>query len=510
MPPKRKAVSNISGLVDSDSDNAVASQPETVEERPAKKARGRPKSSGAKIEEQSAATRHRRSSSAGIGKPDAVAKKTSGRGRPRGATIEQEEAVEPAAQQSQFLADVLSDAVDQPADASEARPGRAKRGRGRKTGSMAKQVTEDGEFEYTPTGSRQLKTISSSNIQKRVGLSVLEQIAEIIPDSQAPAAAEDQELLDGEVLETTMTTISPAKNLTNGQQDRGRKRPTVTFADTEKTSSDPDLRRRLGDMTKKYETLESKYRTLRDIGVVEANSNVEKIKKQCETVTNASNKLIASLKEELAAQKALGKESSDLHKQLRDREKESNKLQSQVHDLSAQLSTAQTEIKTLQTRLAAARNNVASAKTLNVEAPGSAVKNTSVRRAAGATNTEALQVAQLAQLKEDLYGDLTGLIIRSVKENEADHMYDCIQTGVNGTLQFKLAVAHERGNKTTASLDTAEFQYMPQLDPTRDAALISLLPEYLTVDITFSRQNASKFYTRVMDSLTKRRIDPEE
>lgn len=51
---------------------------------------------------------------------------------------------------------------------------------------------------------------------------------------------------------------------------------------------------------------------------------------------------------------------------------------------------------------------------------------------------------------------------------------------------------------------------MPLLDAKRDAALISILPDYLTVDIKFSRQNASKFYTRVMDSLTKRRIDPEE
>lgn len=150
--------------------------------------------------------------------------------------------------------------------------------------------------------------------------------------------------------------------------------------------------------------------------------------------------------------------------------------------------------------------------------------------AANAANAEAIQAAQLAQLKEDLYGDMTGLIIRSVKEREADHLYDCIQTGVNGSkypvalkkhpnkktnffflaLQFKLAVAHERGSKTTASLDTAEFLYQPLLDAKRDAALISILPDYLTVDITFSRQNASKFYTRVMDSLTKRRIDPEE
>lgn len=60
------------------------------------------------------------------------------------------------------------------------------------------------------------------------------------------------------------------------------------------------------------------------------------------------------------------------------------------------------------------------------------------------------------------------------------------------------------------NFDTTEFHYIPLLDSNRDAGLVGILPEYLTVDITFSRQNASKFYTRVMDSLTKRRIDPDE
>lgn len=59
--------------------------------------------------------------------------------------------------------------------------------------------------------------------------------------------------------------------------------------------------------------------------------------------------------------------------------------------------------------------------------------NRNDRNAAASANTEAMQAAQLAQLKEDLYGDMTGLIIRSVKEREVDHLYDCIQTGVNGS-----------------------------------------------------------------------------
>lgn len=51
---------------------------------------------------------------------------------------------------------------------------------------------------------------------------------------------------------------------------------------------------------------------------------------------------------------------------------------------------------------------------------------------------------------------------------------------------------------------------MPLLDSNRDADLVEILPDYLTVDITFSRQNASKFYNRVIDSLTKRPVDSIE
>lgn len=58
---------------------------------------------------------------------------------------------------------------------------------------------------------------------------------------------------------------------------------------------------------------------------------------------------------------------------------------------------------------------------------------------------------------------------------------------------------------SSANFENAEFQYLPLLDENRDRELVDLLPEYLTVDITFVRQQASKFYTRVIDALTKRR-----
>ena len=44
---------------------------------------------------------------------------------------------------------------------------------------------------------------------------------------------------------------------------------------------------------------------------------------------------------------------------------------------------------------------------------------------------------QLAQLKEDLYSDLTGLILRGVEIGTDSDIFDCIQTGRNGSESTK-------------------------------------------------------------------------
>jgi Chromosome segregation protein Csm1/Pcs1 len=81
--------------------------------------------------------------------------------------------------------------------------------------------------------------------------------------------------------------------------------------------------------------------------------------------------------------------------------------------------------------------------------------------------------------------------------------YVWVATDSVAALHFKLAVSHE-GGQNASSYDTAEFHYMPLLDPNRDRDLVDILPDYLSEDITFSRQNAWKFYTRVIDTLAKR------
>jgi hypothetical protein len=77
---------------------------------------------------------------------------------------------------------------------------------------------------------------------------------------------------------------------------------------------------------------------------------------------------------------------------------------------------------------------------------------------------------------------------------------------ISAALHFKLSVALDADAKST-SFEETEFLYTPLLDSNRDRDMIELLPDYLTEDITFSRQHAARFYSRVADTLTKRRVE---
>lgn len=274
--PKRKAATRISGLLDSDDeivDNAVASHSESHDERPAKKPRGRPKSTGVKVEERAASSKPARTSSAAAVKQNGTTKRVSNRGRRPRATTGKSDTIDEETEDGLHTDNDLQQesAQEEEVAPAELSPVKKRRGRPRDSDSTAKQtrVTEDGEFEYTPTGSRQFKPTEEA----------------VIPDSQNPTS--DAFVGDAHPSDKRSSISSPLKSLTNGERP-GRKRPTVTFADTveKASSSDPDLRRMLGDMTKKYETLEVKYRNLREIGVVEANANFEKIRKQCDSAMN--------------------------------------------------------------------------------------------------------------------------------------------------------------------------------------------------------------------------------
>jgi Chromosome segregation protein Csm1/Pcs1 len=130
------------------------------------------------------------------------------------------------------------------------------------------------------------------------------------------------------------------------------------------------------------------------------------------------------LKEELRAQSALAKEGQLLKSQLESGESRISTLQAKVTEMANCLSEAKMEIKTLSTKLAASR----SSESAIAKAPGSAMKAGGGGRPIGQQ-----EIVQAMQMKEYLYGDLTGLIVRGVKHEGGEDIYDCIQTGRNGS-----------------------------------------------------------------------------
>ncbi|KAI1386282.1 chromosome segregation protein Csm1/Pcs1-domain-containing protein [Hypoxylon trugodes] len=411
-------------------------------------------------------------------------KPTRGKGNKRPATEEAEEDEE----------------EDEISITSDTKP---KGGRGRPRAAKVQKISEEEEPSITDQSETAARPATKRGRKPRTKVDEAPAEPEI-PETQ-PVEKEIPETQAIEITELSIEEYEQIGDLPSYNRARSssvqRLQPHGLFSATRRTvpASDSELheplmRRKVGDLTRKYESLEAKYRDLREIGVKEAERNFDRLKKQTEEKANTTNELIATLKAQLSTQTELAKESQRLKQQLEASQAKVDELQDKVNDTNASLVGAKTEIKTLNTKLSAAR----SAETANPKIPGSAIKGSNANKGLLA-NAEA--AAQTAQMKEVLYGDLTGLIVRGVKreQNGAD-TYDCIQTGRNGTLHFKLGV----GGDELMENDEPQFIYMPQLDPSRDQDLIDMLPDYLVEEITFPQSHAARFYSRVMRSLTER------
>ena len=207
----------------------------------------------------------------------------------------------------------------------------------------------------------------------------------------------------------------------------------------ERRGGDPEVRRKLNDVTKKYENLNLKYQNLQEIGRGNAESNFEKLKRASDQKAKDANDLIASLKKELAELKKGGSSSSSsstssseiagLQKQVSTIITSNEKLTTENASLKNALQLSQNEVKSLEAKFVAARQQI-STSTQESKVPGSAATTKGLDRSVGPNATDAQKEARM---KENLYSDLTGLIIRGVKRKEGEDEYDCIQTGRNGS-----------------------------------------------------------------------------
>lgn len=295
--PKRKAPSKLSGLVGSDDEDVLQfTENETVpshepqDEPPAKKRRGRPRTSAetATTTKTSAPARTQAAAQAPQEEEEEAPvpnKAPARRGRARGAS----EIPEPHARMSNPVA--VTDEVsneqenEDPSASKEAKstkPARASRattaatrGRGRARASTARPVQTDGEFEYTPTRAVPQQRISEVNETQQTDGPADEVVDESMLDDNQHSAP----YVPSSVVKNARARLATLKNIRDSSPS---KRKSSAANDQ---GGDPDLRRKIGEITKKHDALESRYRNLREIGVVEANTNMEKLRKQCETIT---------------------------------------------------------------------------------------------------------------------------------------------------------------------------------------------------------------------------------
>ncbi|KAF2262218.1 hypothetical protein CC78DRAFT_323281 [Lojkania enalia] len=263
---------------------------------------------------------------------------------------------------------------------------------------------------------------------------------------------------------------------------------------------DPAYRRKLGDVTKKLEAITLKYNNLKELASSGKELNFEQLRRRTDQTAKDQDAVIKALKQQIAEIQSQTGELAFMRNQITKLEKENARLTSETKSLSMSLTSAQNENKTLSTKLAAARS---SAPPEPKTVPGSAAKPRSTVVLPGAA--EAAKESQTRLQKVELYSDLTNLLICGVKKGEEyEEVYDCVQTGRNA-LHFYLSVI----NDSHGSYDDTEFVYNPQFDQSRDQALLDLLPDYLTEEISFPRSQAAKFYMKVVDCMSKR-IELEE
>ncbi|KAL9001519.1 MAG: hypothetical protein Q9169_000094 [Polycauliona sp. 2 TL-2023] len=309
---------------------------------------------------------------------------------------------------------------------------------------LIKDTAKDGEFEYTPVTARQTKPLQKTRGRPPKNLSQAvpesEILQKVIPDTQEVAAMDVETAYSSMQSDAEQEIPQSVFRRTNNTQSNprtlppaARRKQTDYLSDNERGGGDPALRRKLGEMTKKFESLELKYKKLMDVGVKEADANCDKLRISAEAKSKAANELIAGLKKELVTQKALAQESRNLQKQLVSKDADVSKAQALATELSNSLSESLNENKVLQAKMASARTASSMIESANSKTPGSAIKGKVAARTIMVGSAEAAQVAQAAQLKEDLYRDLTGLLVLGVEKGEEADLYDCIQTGRNGS-----------------------------------------------------------------------------
>lgn len=158
----------------------------------------------------------------------------------------------------------------------------------------------DGEFEYTPTVVRvQPKKAGTAKQAGRPNPStepqhpqkIVQETQERQIDLDHSAFPEEGDAEDDMPQSVFRQSSNRGSNLRQPQPFVAKRRA-GSASDTDRANGDAATRRRLGEITKKLENVDMKYKNLREVGVKEAEANFEKVKAQSETRANGIDRLI--------------------------------------------------------------------------------------------------------------------------------------------------------------------------------------------------------------------------
>ncbi|KAF3923149.1 hypothetical protein ABW20_dc0108216 [Dactylellina cionopaga] len=283
-----------------------------------------------------------------------------------------------------------------------------------------------------------------------------------------------------EVPETQITQEPPSESdeemVAESNEEREEKSSSEEFEKKTTRSRKPTSTASANALADELAQLKLRYAKLRHLKMEEAHSIQEERIRTLEEQDNASQRIIDNLKAEL-------KSRSVVFQQLQEKDKRIQELEQQHSVMENKIERLLQDHAILNAKLETARNSAKVSSNSSKNAP-----------AVGPTK-------EFSQNRDNLYSDLCGLLVVNVKTDEDGGIeYDCLSTGKNGALHFKLQLDAEDEDIEDED-DGPYFTYNPMLEKGRDERLIAILPPIFRDEMNFQRTRGVDFYLQLMRAL---------
>lgn len=300
MSKAKPKYATLSGLVASDSEddqlNAMPTPDSAAENKaPGKKARGRPKVTPAPTKVAKTRAPARRTSGRLNAKTTAPAAAKKGKRKVLGDRTNQQiaddtEEVDEFAQEDEVMQDAEIENTIVAVKQTKAKAAPKKKAAGGRTKAVKEVSKTDYSIEASeaPEPSKPAPKVGRKKGPAKKEIAPEPSPEKVIPESQVPVMDFDNDA--DEEIEQTITKSAPfahSRSESRARQPSVHRRRAGSASDTERDRGDPVLRRKLGEMTKKFDSLHIKYQDLKEFGLKESDRNFERLKKQSDENTKS-------------------------------------------------------------------------------------------------------------------------------------------------------------------------------------------------------------------------------